>query len=193
MSYIIFLKQYSMCIKIFITNLKYLLLSKLNEFNTIRKLNIKYGIFIAENCTFYGLDSIFFSRNVSIGRNSLFSGEGGEIKVGENTSFNSGVHINASICGKIFIGKNCLIGPNVVMRTADHIFNNIDIPMRLQGHKCENIILEEDVWIGANVVITGGVTIGKGCVIGAGSVVTKNIPEFSIAVGVPARVIKSRK
>jgi acetyltransferase-like isoleucine patch superfamily enzyme len=175
------------------SNIYYLFRSIIKELNASRFLTLKYGTYIDNRCVFYGSENIYFDHNVSIGTNSLFSAEGGEIKVGENTSFNSGVHINASVCGKIFIGKNCLIGPNVVMRTADHIFANIDIPIRLQGHKCENIILEEDVWIGANVVITGGVTIGKGCVIGAGSVVTKNIPEFSIAVGIPARVIKSRK
>jgi acetyltransferase-like isoleucine patch superfamily enzyme len=182
-----------MKIIIFISNLKYLLINKINEFNIIRKLNIKYGTFIEKNCTFCGLDTIFFNSNVSIGINSFFSAEGGEIMVGKNTSFNSGVHINASVCGKIYIGNNCLIGPNVVMRTADHIFSSIDTPIRQQGHKCQNILLEDDIWLGSNVIILGGVTIGKGSVIGAGSVVTKNIPEYSIAVGVPAKVIKSRK
>jgi acetyltransferase-like isoleucine patch superfamily enzyme len=174
---------------------KFKLIFKMILFNDINSkyFQKKYKTSILQNCVFYGSENIYFDKNVSIGINSFFSAEGGEIKVGENTSFNSGVHINAAVCGKIFIDKNCLIGPNVVMRTADHIFTNADVPIRLQGHKCQNIFLEEDVWIGANVVITGGVTISKGCVIGAGSVVTKNIPEYSIAVGVPARVIKSRK
>ena len=170
----------------------YLIKTKINEIKISRNLITKFGTFIENGCVFYGLENIFFDTNVSIGRNSLFSGEGGEIKVGKNTSFNTGVHINAAVCGKINIGNNCLIGPNVIMRTANHIFAKIDKPIRLQGHKCENILIEDDVWIGANVVITGGVSIGKGCVIGAGSVVTKNIPEYYIAVGVPARVIKTR-
>ena len=174
-------------------NLKEFIKFILNFENSSIILRKKFNTIILQNCIFYGSENIHFDTNVSIGANSLFSAEGGQIQVGSNTSFNAGVHINAAVCGKIFIGKNCLIGPNVVMRTADHIFTKIDTPIRKQGHKCANIFLEEDVWIGANVVITGGVKIGKGCVIGAGSVVTKNIPEFSIAVGVPAKVIKSRK
>lgn len=155
-------------------------------------LRNKFKTIINQNCVFYGIENIQLDQKVSIGANSFFASDGGQIIVGENTSFNAGVHINASVCGKIIIAKNCLIGPSVIMRTADHIFTKADVPIRLQGHKCQNIFLEEDVWIGANVVITGGVTIGKGSVIGAGSVVTKNIPEYSLAVGVPARVIRSR-
>ena len=78
------------------------------------------------------------------------------------------------------------------MRTAGHNFERADIPIRNQGHICKNIMIEDVVWLGANVVVLGGVTIGKGCVIGAGSVVTKNIEAYSIAVGVPAKVIKNR-
>ena len=102
------------------------------------------------------------------------------------------VHINASIGGEIIIGNNCLIGPNVVMRSAGHKFDNVDVPIREQGHIIGNIHIDDDVWIGSNAVILGGVHIGKGAIIGAGAVVTKNIPSMSIAVGVPARVIKNR-
>ena len=160
--------------------------------NILSKKHLQITTYIPKDCILLGVENIKFSKNVSIGFKSLFTAEGGEIIVGANTSFNSGVHINASVCGKIVIGENCLIGPNVVMRTADHVFERIDIPIRKQGHKCANIFLDDDVWIGANVIILGGVTIGKGVVVGAGSVVTKNIPEYSVVVGAPAKIIKSR-
>jgi galactoside O-acetyltransferase len=162
------------------------------EIKSSRELRSKFKASIESGCIFYGVDNIFLNLNVSIGRNSLFSAENGLIKIGENTSFNSNVFINSSVCGEILIGNNCLIGPNVVMRTAGHNFERADIPIRNQGHICKNIMIEDDVWLGANVVVLGGVTIGKGCVIGAGSVVTKNIEAYSIAVGVPAKVIKNR-
>jgi galactoside O-acetyltransferase len=175
--------------------LKYVInLIKLNfsQSKTSFNLRLKFSAAIENGCVFYGVDNIFLNLNVSVGKNSLFSAEKGIIRIGENTSFNSNVHINSSVCGEILIGNNCLIGPNVVMRTAGHNFERADIPIRNQGHICKNILIEDDVWLGANVVVLGGVTIGKGCVIGAGSVVTKNIEAYSIAVGVPAKVIKNR-
>jgi len=85
-----------------------------------------------------------------------------------------------------------MIGPNVVMRTANHNFLRTDIPMQVQGHLFGDINIEDDVWIGANVTILGGVNIGRGSIIGAGAVVTKNVPSMAIAAGVPARLIKWR-
>lgn len=102
------------------------------------------------------------------------------------------VHVNASVGGTIRIGENCLFGPNVLMRTANHRYENPDIPVRQQGHSFSNIHIEDDVWISANAVILGGVHIGRGAIIGAGAVVTKDVPSMAIAVGIPAKVIKFR-
>jgi acetyltransferase-like isoleucine patch superfamily enzyme len=66
------------------------------------------------------------------------------------------------------------------------------MPIQTQGHVAKSIEIGDDVWIGANVVVLGGVRIGRGAVIGAGAVVTRDIPEFAIAVGVPARPVGSR-
>jgi galactoside O-acetyltransferase len=102
------------------------------------------------------------------------------------------VHVNSSIGGSIIIGNNCLIGPNVIFRTASHKFDRVDTPIWQQGHKIGNIILEDDVWVASNVVIIGNVKIGKGAIIGAGAVVTKDIPPYAIAYGVPAKVSRFR-
>ncbi len=133
-----------------------------------------------------------FEESVCIERNSFFNAEGGIISVGAKTSFNISAHINAAVEGKIEIGKSCLIGPNVVMRTAGHNYDDPTVEIRKQGHRCLDIKIDDDVWIGANVVILGGVHVGRGSVIGAGAVVTKDIPPMSVAVGVPAKVIKVR-
>lgn len=114
------------------------------------------------------------------------------IKIGEGVSINFNVLID-SCGGSISIGNNVLIGPNCVFRAADHVFSDITRPINKQGHFGGRIVIEDDCWLAANVVVVKDVTIGKGSVIGAGAVVTKNIPQYSIAGGVPARVIGNRK
>ena len=122
----------------------------------------------------------------------FFSACKGKILVGENTAFNHNVHINASVGGEINIGKYVLVGPNVIMRTANHKFSDSNILIRNQGHVIGDIIIEDDVWIAAGAILLSGIKIGKGAVIGAGSVVTKDIPSMAVAVGNPAKVIKFR-
>lgn len=117
---------------------------------------------------------------------------GSFLSIGYNVLLNHGVMINADCGGTILIGNNVLIGPNVVIRAADHIFADANRAISLQGHRKGTIEIGEDVWLGANVVVLPGISIGKGCVVGAGSVVTKNLPDYTVAVGVPARAIKSR-
>ena len=80
----------------------------------------------------------------------------------------------------------------MVNRASNHNFKDLSTPMKFQGHSGGNIVICNDVWIGANATIVPDVCIGKGSIVGAGAVVTKNIPEYSICVGVPAKVIKKR-
>lgn len=95
--------------------------------------------------------------------------------------------------GPITIGNQVHIAPHVMMFAASHKFADTDIPICKQGVEAAPITIEDDVWVAGNVVITAGVRIGHGSVIGAGAVVTKDIPPWSVAVGVPARVIRTRK
>ena len=148
---------------------------------------------IAPLCDFYSAKNIEFKDKTNIGKGCLFSVEGGSIEVGESFSCNTNCHINASIGGEISMGRNILVGPNVVIRTANHNFNDKDRPINEQGHNYANIKVADNVWIGANSVILGGVTIGKGAVIAAGAVVNKNVEPFTIVGGVPAKVLKLTK
>ena len=91
------------------------------------------------------------------------------------------------------LGDNVMIGPNVVLRASDHVFNDTKIPMREQGHVGGNIILGDDVWVGANVVITRNVSIGAHSIIGAGSVITRDVASYSIVGGVPGKTLRSRR
>jgi galactoside O-acetyltransferase len=139
------------------------------------------------------------ARNIEIGddvsimeRSNLHALYNGFISIGHRFSGNINVLLDASNGGKITIGNNVLIGPNVVVRASNHVYDRADIPIREQGHSGGNIIIEDDVWVGANAVITTNVVIGKGAVIAAGAVVTHNIASYDIAGGVPAVTIGKR-
>jgi len=113
------------------------------------------------------------------------------IEIGSNVKINRGVFITAP--DKIIIGNDVLIGPYTVINSGNHNYSNPDISIREQGHIFKPIVIEDDVWIGANSSILAGVTIGKGAVVGAGAVVTKNVNPYTVVGGVPATFIKERK
>lgn len=123
---------------------------------------------------------------------TLAAGPDGEIQIGDRVSLNANVYLNAASGGTIHVGNDVMIGPNTVMRASDHRFDDLSRPMRTQGHAPGTIVIEDDVWIGANVTIVGGARIGRGSVVAAGAVVTGVVEPFSIVGGVPARLIRKR-
>ncbi|EHQ36874.1 acyltransferase [Methanoplanus limicola] len=116
-----------------------------------------------------------------------------QVSIGNNCSFNYNVTIDPCPNGSISIGNNVLIGPNVVIRAADHNHENINVNINEQGHISGKIEIKDNVWICSNVTITKDVTIEEGSIVAAGAVVTKNVPAYSIVGGIPAKVIKNRK
>lgn len=126
-------------------------------------------------------------RNVNIEKGAIFSPKA---TLGDD----SGIGINAKIYGECHIGNKVMMGTDVTIITRNHKIDRTDIPMMEQGFEEERpVYIGDDVWIGDRVIILSGVHIGNGSVIGAGSVVTTDIPDYSVAVGVPAKVIRSRK
>ena len=86
-----------------------------------------------------------------------------------------------------------MMGPDVIILNGGHNFQKTDIPMRLQGEKQQiQTIIGDDVWIGTRAIIMPGVKIGKGVIVGAGAVVTKDIPDYAVVGGVPAKILKYR-
>lgn len=113
------------------------------------------------------------------------------IKIGSNSYINS-AELLTTTDTEISIGSNCLISYDVVMRTDAHNITDREKPIIEQGNTAKSIYIGDNVWVGQGAYIMPGVHIGDNSVIGARAVVTKDIPPDSIAVGVPARVIKSR-
>lgn len=157
--------------------------------------NIRYFKTLKKRC-YFG-KGVNIEGNVCFGKHLSFD-DNVEVRnrtkeqsfIDDNTSINR----NTVIRGKFKIGKNCAIAPNCTIIGVNHNFSRIDIPIKQQGVSNRGgIIIEDDVWIGANCVVLDGVTIGMGSVIGGGSIVTKDIPPYSVAVGNPCKVIKSRK
>jgi len=143
--------------------------------------------------TILGFENISLGYNVTFMKNTyIYSHDGGILDIGNNFTINSNSQLGASF-GKIVIGNDCAIAPNCMLRASNHTFDNIDIPIREQGHTYGEIILENDIWISSNCVITANTKIGRSSVIGAGSVVTKDVDEYSIMAGVPAKLMKKRK
>jgi len=150
------------------------------------------GVNLGDRLAISGFSTIKIGTETSIMSGSyLYAHDNGSLVIGSRCSFNHNVLLGAA-AGEIAIGNNVLIGPNVVLRAADHVFANVDVPIRCQGHRSGRIVIGDDVWIASNVVITSNVNIGSGCVIGAGSVVTRDLPSMTLCVGNPARPIRSR-
>ncbi|WP_321430940.1 acyltransferase [uncultured Methanolobus sp.] len=119
----------------------------------------------------------------------VYFGNGNNRKIGNY----SGLGPNSFIGKHTTIGDHVMMGPNVAILTRNHRYDDLSVPMRLQGyHEYEPVVIEDDVWIGRQVIILPGCRIGKGSILGSGAVVTKDVPPYSIVGGVPARVIKSR-
>lgn len=150
------------------------------------------AVYFGDGLTIAGFPAIRIGEGSSIMSGSyLYAMDGGNLEIGSRCSFNHNVQLGAA-SGEIIIGDDVLIGPNTVLRAADHEFADADVLIRLQGHRRGRIVIGNDVWLAANVVVTSNVTIGSGCVVGAGSVVTHDLPPMTICVGNPARPIRSR-
>ena len=121
------------------------------------------------------------------------SGRGGTIRIGKGSEI--GERCRISIANSLEIGKKVLFFFNLYITDCDHEYRNVDIPIIDQGivQKGQKVSIGDGSYVGINAVIVGNVKIGKHCVIGANSVVTKDVPDYCVAVGSPARVIKNIK
>lgn len=125
-------------------------------------------------------------RRAIIEDNALINNGMGDVIIGDHSMILS----RSKVVGPVTIGKYVIVSSGSHITGLTHNFEDIDTPIQLQGVTANLTTIEDDVWIGGNAAINQGVTIGRHSVVGTGSVVTKDIPPYSVAVGNPARVIK---
>ena len=134
---------------------------------------------------------------LEVGANSMFEpnvwitiGDDGQVRIGEGTFLNVAVMVAA--LDLVEIGSHCMLANGCFVTDANHRFDDPDQPVPWQGFDSKGPTrIGDNVWLGANVVVTSGVTIGERCVIGANSVVTQDIPSYSVAAGAPAKVLRA--
>jgi acetyltransferase-like isoleucine patch superfamily enzyme len=174
---------------------------------------VKPGCFIEQNVRLLVPRRIFLGRRVMVGEGCFMDANTpqGRIELQDDVWLSRGCTIVAGqaevIVGPmtyighrclmyghagILVGRDVLLANDVQLICGNHTFARRDIPIRAQPPEGKPIVIEDDVWLGASAIILGGVTVGRGSVVGAGSVVTHSLPPYSIARGVPAKVVGMR-
>jgi len=139
---------------------------------------------------------IVAGNNVTIAKYAILTctgviaNKGIGIRIGNNSAVGAQSFLGGQ--GGITIGNDVIMGPQVKIFSENHNYNRPVVLIRKQGESRNGVVIGDNCWIGAGVIILDGVSIEKGCVVAAGSVVTQSMPENSIAMGIPAKVIKSR-
>lgn len=110
----------------------------------------------------------------------------GAVRIGDRCR----IGLSSVLIGPVTLGNDVGIAQHVVMSGLNHSFENIHLPIFKQAVSTKPIVIHDETWIGANVFIAAGITIGKHCVVAGGSVVTKDVPDYSLVAGNPARIIK---
>ncbi len=138
------------------------------------------------------MGTLTLGDNSSMGSYTTVSALGGNVRIGNNTHIGTHCHFGSFSRNGITIGSNVLVASHVSMVATQHIFTNPAVPIIEQSYTALGITVEDNVWLGANVVIMDGVTVGTGAIVAAGAVVRTNVEPFTIVGGVPAKFIKRR-
>ncbi len=131
-------------------------------------------------------NSFYMGANAGIESFSVVNNGVGAVYIGNNTL----VGMSNVLIGPLKIGNNVIMAQHVVLSGLNHGYEDIEMPIMNQKCTTAEIIVEDDCWIGANAVITAGVTIGKHAIVAGGSVVTKNVAAYTIVGGNPAKILK---
>lgn len=167
-------------------------LKSLIGFIQVKRFQVQAGknIYIGKKCTLKGGKNIILEDSTVVRPYTQIWSGGGTIRIGKGSEI--GERCRISITNSLVIGEKVLFSPNVYITDCDHEYRNLEIPVIDQGivQRGQRVFIGKASYIGINTVIVGNVKIGKHCVIGANSVVTKDLPDYCVAVGSPAKVIK---
>ncbi len=138
-----------------------------------------------------GNRGIDIGSGVFIGRGTILSCKNGDIVVDDHA--NIGFNCEIFSGSRVRLGKHTLVAAYTYLVGGDHTHDRTDVPVLYQDRVARGIEVDDNVWLGAHVVIADGVTVGRDAIVGAGAVVRDRIPPFAIAAGVPAQVIRDRR
>ena len=159
------------------------------------KIHIADNVVIDDQCCLdaKGSDNrgIVIGDGVFVGRNTILSCKNGDIEIDDHA--NIGFNCEIFSASRVRVGKSILMAAYTYLVGGDHLYDRVDIPVLEQGRTARGIDVDDNVWLGTHVVVTDGSTIGRDAIIGAGAVVVGDIPEFSIATGIPAKVTRNRR
>lgn len=155
------------------------------------QVQVGKNVYIGKHCALKGKSNIVLEDGMTVRPYTQIWSGGGTVRIGMGSEI--GERCRISIANSLEIGEKVLLSPNVYITDCDHEYRNIKIPVIDQGivQRGQRVSIGEGSYIGINAVIVGNVKIGKHCVIGANSVVTKDVPDYCVAVGSPTRVIKN--
>jgi acetyltransferase-like isoleucine patch superfamily enzyme len=159
------------------------------------KIKIGDDVIVDDGCCLdaKGTDNrgIQIGSGVCIGRNTILSCKNGDIEIEDRA--NIGFNCAIFSCSRVRLGANSLVAGYTYVVGGDHIYDRVDKPITDQGRTAKGIEIDENVWLGAHVVVTDGAHIERDAIIGAGALVVGEIPAYSVAAGMPATVIRDRR
>jgi len=169
------------------------------ELHNRRFISFGAGVTLGKGVIIDGLsrEGVHIGERVSIGQYSIIEATGVIRDIGKGFRIGNdsglGAYSFVGAAGGVTVGNNVIMGQRVSFHSENHNFDCTNVPIRKQGVTRKGIVIEDDCWIGANVVFLDGACVGRGCVIAAGAVVRGEIPPYSVVGGIPAKVITNRK
>lgn len=158
------------------------------------KIAIGDNVVIDDGCCLdaKGTDNrgIVIGSGVFVGRNTILSCKNGDIVIGDNA--NLGFNCEIFSGSRVRVGRSVLMAAYTYLVGGDHLYDRVDVPVLEQGRTARGIDVEDNVWLGTHVVVTDGSRVGRDAIVGAGAVVVGEIPAFTIAAGIPAKVLRQR-
>jgi acetyltransferase-like isoleucine patch superfamily enzyme len=159
------------------------------------KIAIGDNVVIDDGCCLdaKGTDNrgILIGEGVFVGRNTILSCKNGDIVI--DNQANIGFNCEIFSASRVRVGRAVLVAAYTYLVGGDHLYDRTDIPVLQQGRTARGIEVGDHVWLGAHVVVTDGSIIGRDAIVGAGAVVVGEIPEFAVAAGIPAKVMRDRR
>ena len=138
-----------------------------------------------------GYGRLILGRWVHIGDGTSLRCHEGTMRIGDKTVFGRNIVVNGYL--DISIGAACIIADMVYLTDFDHVFSDVERPIKDQGITKAPVRIGDDVWLGTKATVVRGTAVGRGSVVAAHAVVTQDLPPFSVAAGVPARVLRNRQ